>query len=235
MHAKSTTDTRPRIYDGDGDQLLEADSRSNRLVILPAGDPKVASVCRDRLRIQWGQHLLADVLALRYRSLVCGVNADDNSGGIISSLAELLPTSQWNNESITKHARHFAESSPNDVLVLKYDMDAVKVLALLRPLNQEAFSLPNLQHGFQLVAEMVEKRWDRRPCASVSFLGAKSNALHNEDGNEPSFESVLRTMFDAGFRGDVYPSLSMWECAPTGLFADYPFPDSLKVMRSGGF
>jgi hypothetical protein len=42
-------------------------------------------------------------------------------------------------------------------------------------------------------------------------------------------------MFDAGFRGDVYPSLSMWECAPTGLFADYPFPDSLKVMRSGGF
>ena len=82
---------------------------------------------------------------------------------------------------------------------------------------------------------MVEKRWDRRPCASVSFLGAKSNALHDEDGKEPSFESVLRTMFDAGFRGDVYPSLSMWECAPTGLFADYPFPDSLKVMRSGGF
>ncbi len=42
-------------------------------------------------------------------------------------------------------------------------------------------------------------------------------------------------MFDAGYRGDVYPSLGMWELAPTGAFASYPFPESLNVMRSGGF
>lgn len=57
----------------------------------------------------------------------------------------------------------------------------------------------------------------------------------NEKGEEPSFEAVLRTMYDAGFRGDAYPSLGMWQLAPTGVFASYPFPASLKVMRSGGF
>jgi hypothetical protein len=73
------------------------------------------------------------------------------------------------------------------------------------------------------------------PCASVSFLGGKSNKLVDKDGNEPSFEKVLTTMHDVGYRGDVYPSVRMWELAPTGVFATYPFPDSLKVMRSGGF
>ena len=48
-------------------------------------------------------------------------------------------------------------------------------------------------------------------------------------------KSVLRTMHDAGYRGDVYPALGMWELAPTGVFASYPFPESLNVMRSGGF
>jgi hypothetical protein len=57
----------------------------------------------------------------------------------------------------------------------------------------------------------------------------------DKDGQEPSFETILRTMYDAGFRGDVYPSLPMWELAPTGVFASYPFPESLDVMRSGGF
>ena len=57
----------------------------------------------------------------------------------------------------------------------------------------------------------------------------------DEHGNEPSFESVLRTMFDSGYRGDIYPSLGMWELAPTAVWASYPFSDSLKVMRSGGF
>ena len=73
------------------------------------------------------------------------------------------------------------------------------------------------------------------PCASVSFLGAKSNRLEDKSGNEPSFESVLQTMHDSGYRGDVYPSVRMWELAPTGVFATYPFPDSLKIMRSGGY
>ena len=42
--------------------------------------------------------------------------------------------------------------------------------------------------------------------ATVSFLNAKANRLVGTDGREPSFEAVLRTMFDAGFRGDVYTS-----------------------------
>ena len=71
--------------------------------------------------------------------------------------------------------------------------------------------------------------------ASVSFLGAKSNRLVDADGREPSFESVLRVMFESGFRGDVFPSLRMWELAPTGTFASYPYPESLDVMRKGGF
>ena len=44
---------------------------------------------------------------------------------------------------------------------------------------------------FRKIADMVERRWDRIPCASVSFLGAKSNRLVDADGNEPTFESVL--------------------------------------------
>ena len=40
---------------------------------------------------------------------------------------------------------------------------------------------------------------------------------------------------EAGYRGDVFPSLAMWEMAPTGVFASYPFPNALKVMRAGGF
>ncbi len=226
----------PRLYDDEGDLLVQADQRSDRIVMLPAGDPRHASTDRDRVRIQWGQHLLADLLGHRYRTLVCGVNPEDNSHGIIGELAELLPTSQWNAETITAHARTFAKSlGENDVLVLKYDLDAVEVLALLRPPNQKQFSLENLGRGFRKLAQMIERRYDRMPCASVSFLGAKSNKLVDEHGREPSFEAVLRTMFDAGYRGDVYPSLGMWELAPTGVFANYPFPKSLDVMRSGGF
>src|SRR5688572_18683944 len=124
----------PRIYDEEGDLLLEADRRADRVILLPSGDPRKASTDRDRIRIQWGQHLLADLLARRYRTLVCGVNTDDNSRGIIGELAALLPTSQWNADSITQYARTFAKSmGKDDVLVLKYDMDLVNVLALLRP------------------------------------------------------------------------------------------------------
>ncbi len=235
MTAKPHTESRPSIYDGDGDVLMEADRQANRLVIMPSGDPRKACPERHRIRIQWGQYLLADMMTRRYRTLICGVNPVDNSHGIISALGEMLPTSQWNNESITKYARGYAELSPDKVLVLKYDMDDVKVFALLRPLNRDAYTLDDLRTGFIKVAEMTETRWDRMPCASVSFLGAKSNRLVDKDGNEPSFESVLTTMYDAGYRGDVYPSVRMWELAPTGVFATYPFPESLKVMRSGGY
>jgi hypothetical protein len=228
--------SKPRLYDEEGDLLLEADRRADRVILLPSGDPRHASTDRDRIRIQWGQHLLADLLARRYRTLVCGVNPEDNSRGIIGELAALLPTSQWNNDSITNHARTFSKSLAKDeVLVLKYDLDLVQVLALLRPPGRDHFTLDDLRRGFRKVAQMVETRYDRLAVASVSFLGAKSNRLIGPDGGEPSFETVLRTMFESGYRGDVYPSLGMWEVAPTGVFASYPFPGSLKVMRAGGF
>jgi hypothetical protein len=175
------------------------------------------------------------MMTRRYRTLICGVNAEDNSHGIISALGEMLPTSQWDNESITNYAKGYSEISPDKVLVLKYDMDDVNVFALLRPKNRDAYTLEDISVGFTKIAEMIENRWDRMPCASVSFLGAKSNRLVGDDGIEPSFESLLRTAHDAGYRGDIYPSVRMWELAPTGVFATYPFPDSLKIMRSGGY
>ena len=226
----------PRLYDGEGDMLMEADRRADRVIMVPSGDPRKASTDRDRIRIQWGQHLLADLLARRYRTIVCGVNPEDNSRGMIGELAALLPTSQWNNDSITQYARTFSRSiSKDEVLVLKYDMDMVTVLGLLRPPGRDHFTLEDLKRGFRKVAQMVETRFDRLAVTSVSFLGAKSNKLVGPDGAEPSFETVLRTMFEAGYRGDVYPSLKMWELAPTGVFANYPFPESLKTMRAGGY
>lgn len=236
MSSKATSDHPPRLYEEEGDLLMQADQHADRVILLPAGDPRYASTDRDRIRIQWGQHLLADLMAKRYRTLVCGVNPDDNGKGIISQLAELLPTSQWNSRSITSHAQTFARSiSGDEVLVLKYDLDAVEVLALLRPPGRDCFTLENLARGFRKVAEMIEGRRDRLPCASVSFLGAKSNRLTGTTEEEPSLEAVLRTMYEAGYRGDVFPPLRSWELAPTGVFASYPFPKSLDVMRAGGF
>ncbi|MHC5025773.1 MAG: hypothetical protein ACYTGR_03310, partial [Planctomycetota bacterium] len=91
----SATSMPPRLYDDEGDLLMQADQRSDRVVLIPAGDPRVASVSRDRIRIQWGQHLLADLVAGRYRTVVCGVNDVDNTHGIVGELLELVTTSQW--------------------------------------------------------------------------------------------------------------------------------------------
>jgi hypothetical protein len=234
MTSRPHTEQRPHIYDGDGDALMEADRQANRLVIMPVGDPRQVETSRKRIRIQWGQFLLNDMLTSRYRTLVCGVNPVDNSNGIISLIAEALPASQWDNESITKYAKGYAELSPDKTLVLKYDMDDVQVFALLRPLSRTEFTMDDFKTGFEKIAQMLEGRRERMPMASVSFLGAKSNRLVGADGHEPSFETILRTMHEAGYRGDVYPSVRMWELAPTGVFATYPFPASLKVMRTGG-
>ncbi|MDG2055392.1 MAG: hypothetical protein P8J86_11875 [Phycisphaerales bacterium] len=226
----------PKLYDGEGDALMHADRRADRVVLLPAGNPKDANPDGRCVRIQWGQHLLNDMLSRRYRTLICGVNPDDNANGIIGHLADLLPTSQWNADSITMHARTFASSaSPDDVLVLKYDMDAVEVLALLRHPDRDHFTLNDIAGGFRKIGRMLEHRYDRLPCASISFLGAKSNRLVDASGNEPSFETVLRTMHESGYCGDVYPSLRMWELAPTGVFASYPYSESIEKMRDGGF
>ena len=229
------------LYDDEGDLLLEADKRADRVILLPSGDPRHASRDPDRIRIQWGQHLLADLVAGRYRTAVCAVNDADNTHGIVGELLELVPTSQWNVKTATAYARMFHESvavhAPDDrePYVLKFDLDRLLIMAILRPRDQEHFTVDDLSRGFQTVAKMLAGRRERWPVASVSFLGAKSNRLIDADDREPSFESVLRTMFDAGYRGDVYPSLGMWELAPTGAFASYPFPGSLDVMRSGGF
>lgn len=223
-----------RIYDGDGDQLMVENAIQERLIVLPDGRPSKQANSAPRIRIMWGQHLLDDVVAGRYRSIVCAVNADDNSHGIISKLAELVPTSQWTPKSITNHTQMFAHRET--VTVIKFDMDTIEVLGLLRPTNRDHLTLKDLGHGFTVVSEMLRRKPELRlPVASVSFLGAHANALVDEHGQEPSFETVLRTMHEAGFHGDVYPAPWMWESAPTGVYARYPFPPSLDSMRMGGF
>ena len=230
-----------RLYDKEGDLLLQADKRSDRVILLPAGDPRHAGADRDRIRIQWGQHLLADLVAGRYRTAVCAVNDLDNSHGILGEVLELIATSQWDVKAATAYARMFHESAAvlaagdHEPYVLKYDLDRLLVMAILRPRGRDHFTLDDVSRGFRTVTKMLAGRQERWPVASVSFLGAKSNRVIDKDGQEPSFETILRTMYDAGFRGDVYPSLPMWELAPTGVFASYPFPESLDVMRSGGF
>jgi hypothetical protein len=230
-----------RLYDGDGDRLMHADKRDDRVIMLPCGDPRHASAERDRIRIQWGEHLLADLVAGRYRTVVCAMNDVDNSHGIGGELIDLVPTSQWTVKTATAYAHMFHDSvavhapHDNEPYVLKFDLDRLLILALLRPRDQDYFTLRDLAHGFKTISKMVTGRRKRWPVASVSFLGAKSNRLIDEDGREPAFESVLRAMFESGYRGDVYASPAMWELAPTGVFASYPFPESLDMMRSGGF
>lgn len=224
-----------RIYEGDGDSLMQREQShlGERLLLIPDALPSKTPDPTRRIRIMWGQHLLEDLLAGRYNSLVCAVNARDNTRGIISQLARLLPTSQWDDASITSYARQFIDGSGR-VKVLKYDMDMVEVLAILRPQTRDRLSLPDLSTAFRIVTEMIQHKKTRLPSASVSFLGASANAL-TEDGGEPSFEAVLKTMYEAGYMGDVYPSPAMWQAGGTGLFARYPFPASLDQMREGGY
>ncbi len=229
----ATNLSKGRIYDGEGDRLLEDLGMGERIVLLPDAKPSRTADMSRRIRIMWGQHLLDDVTAGRYRSLVCAVNAQDNSSGIITQLAELLPTSQWDEASITAYAAQFAKRQT--VTVLKYDMDLVEVLALLRPTDRDHLTPGDLAQGFQLVSEMIRRKPNRMPAASVCFLGARANRLLDENGQEPSFETVLRTMHEAGFGGDVYPALWMWDSSPTPVYARYPFPSSIDSMRQGGF
>ena len=235
----STHTAKPRLYAGDGDHLMEADRRSDRIIILPSGDPRDATVGGGEIRIQWGQSLLRDVLAGRYRTVICGINDTDNSNGIIGTLLEMVTTSQWSIESATSYARVFQESASlhgrgdREPYVLKFDLDSLLILAILRPRGEDHFTLDALESGFRTISKMLAGRHDRHPVASVSFLGATSNRLVDTDGEDPPFEFVLRGMYRSGYRGDVYPSLPMWHKAPTGAFATYPFPESLDRMREG--
>ena len=240
MPDPAATERTIRIYDDEGDALIEADRRSNRVILLPSGDVMAAPTDRDRIRIQWGQHLLADLMADRYRTVICGVNDVDNSRGILGELLELVTTSQWTVRSATSYAKVFHKSvalhaaGDHEPFILKYDLDRLLILGILRPQGRDHFTLEDLSRAFRTVTKMLAGRRERLPVASVSFLGAKSNRLVGPDGEEPTFESVLRGMFESGYRGDVYPSLAMWELAPTAVFATYPFPESLDVMRTGG-
>ena len=83
------------------------------------------------------------------------------------------------------------------------------------------------------VSKMLNERRERLPVAAVSFLNARANRLQDTSGREPSFESVLKTMYHAGFRGDVYPAPAMWNVGQIGVFPNYPFPEGLDRMRQG--
>lgn len=229
----------PRVYDADGDALMmrEHEELADRILLMPDALPSKVPVAARRIRILWGQHLLEDLLSGRYRSLVCAVNPEDNSRGIIAQLAALLPTSQWDERSITANAKQFAGSGPGGtqrVKVLKFDMDVVEVLAILRPASRN-LTTDDLANAFRIVSEMIDRKQGRLPSASVSFLGAHANMLVGPDGKEPSFETVLRAMHQGGYSGDVYPSPQMWQLAKIGLFPRYPFPSTLDELRRGGF
>lgn len=227
----------PRIYDDGADDLISGDAL-DRVSLLP-GTPRDETLPHHRLRILWGQDMLTDVIEGRYRTVVCGVNDEDNTHGIISQLVQFIPPSQWNEKAVTSFARMFQQSvqvhagRDQQPYVLKYDLDRTLILAILRPHGQGYFTLRDLAHGLKTVARMLENRADRLPVCSVSFLGARSNRLIDDDGREPSFETVLRTMHESGFRGDVYPSPRMWGSPEVGVFPHYPFPAGVKRMREG--
>lgn len=238
MPATNDTDRACHLYDGDAADLMTADDFQDRVSLLP-GEP--ARPGGRRLRLLWGQDMLHDVVEGRYRAIVCGVNDVDNSHGIIAQLVNRVTTSQWSERSVTSYARMFQESvsvhaaHDREPYVLKFDLDSMLVLALLRPKGRDAFTLADLGRGFKTIAKMLTGRADRRPVCSVSFLGARSNRLvmTESDETEPSFETVLRTMHEAGFTGDVYPSPAMWSQGHTGIFPTYPFPAGLHRMREG--
>ncbi len=247
--AERTQSRGVRMYDGDGDALMGLGGPAGRapsgagamdnITVLP--DATEISRSTERIRIQWGQPMLGDILSGRYRTVICGVNAEDNSHGIVAQLAEMIPASQWTAQNITAHAKQFADSvvrlgaAGKEPYVVKFDLEQVEALALLRPHGRDHFTLDDLARGFRQVALMLDGRRERWPVASVSFLGARSNRLiDTSTREEPSFEGVLRTMHQAGYRGDVYPSPQMWRLGGTGLYAGYPFPSSLDTMRTGG-
>ncbi len=227
------------IYDDEADSLLSPESFPDRVSLLPsdAGTPQQGG----KIRTMWGQDLLSDVLDGRYRTVICGVNSDDNDSGVIAQLVNLVTASQWSSNSVTSYAKMFHDAvsihaaKDREPYILKFDLDSVLVLALLRPKEQDYFTLTDLSRGFATVNKMLQGRPDRSPVCSVSFLGAKSNRLvvDHDSQAEPSFETVLRTMYAAGFRGDIYPAPQMWERADVGVCPSYRFPAGLERMRAG--
>jgi hypothetical protein len=226
-----------RLYDEDAEHLLDPSSFAERVALLPGDGGRTRP--GERIRIMWGQDLLRDLLDGRYRTVICGVNDVDNSHGIIAQLVELIPTSQWSAKSVTSYAKMFQESAAihaggdREPYILKFDLDSLLILALLRPRGRAHFTVEDLSRGFRTINKMLHDRHERQPAATVSFLNAKANRLVGQDAKEPSFESVLRTMYESGFRGDVYTSLAMWRFGHVGVFPCFPFPEGLERMRGG--
>ena len=220
----------------DPSSLYDATSSSptavdGRVVLTPGRHTEDPARVGPRIRVMWGQPMIPDLLEGRYRAVVCGVNDEDNASGIISPLVRNNATSQWNARSVTKYAKMFAEAvadfteEDDQPYILKYDLDSILVLALLRPKDRTFFTLSDLGRGFRTATKMLEGRRERLPVASVSFLGAKSNPLFNseDDQREPSFEAVLRTMYGSGFRGDVYPPQHLWSTGDEVVHPGFPF------------
>ncbi|MBY0307836.1 MAG: hypothetical protein K2Q09_03760 [Phycisphaerales bacterium] len=245
MAAKPAQQPRIRLYDEETDHLVTPELAPDRVSLLPgeghAHDTHNSMSTSERIRIMWGQDLFRDVVDGRYRSIVVGVNDADNAHGIITKLVDTVTTSQWTGRSVTSYARMFQESSAihaardKEPYVLKYDLDSVLILALLRPRDRQFFTLDDLARGFATVSKMIQDRRERLPIATVSFLNARANRLIKgaTDAGEPSFESVLRTMFDAGYRGDVYPPPAAWKSGSVGVFPNYPFPAGIARMSEG--
>jgi hypothetical protein len=243
MASTQTTSPTPattRLYDGDGDRLMVASAFADRVTLLPEAPTTIDK--GGRVRIMWGQQMLPDLLAGRYRAVICGVNTEDNSHGVIAQLVDLVESSQWTARGVTSYAKMFSESvqihaaEDKEPYVLKFDLDSILILAILRPKGRDWFTLEDMSRGFKTINRMLAGRKERLPVASVSFLGARSNRLY-EDVNAkrpPSFETVLRTMYEAGYRGDVFPAPQMWNLGQVGVFPSYPFPEGLKTMREGG-
>lgn len=233
----SETTSRPRLYDEGAEDLVQSADFADRVTLLPGEGGRIEP--GRRLRILWGQDMLKDVLDGRYRAIICGVNDADNTHGIIAQIVNLVTTSQWSVQTVTSYARMFQESvsihaaHDKEPYVLKYDLDSLLILALLRPRGRDHFTLDDLNRGFRTVNRMIQGRRDRTPVATVSFLGARSNSLVDESGREPSFERVVREMYEAGYRGDVYPSPQLWGFGDVGVFPTYPFPEGFDRMRQG--
>ncbi len=234
-----TTTNAVQLYEDQADELMSSDMFPDRVSLLPGEKVKLNDPSASQIRILWGQGMLRDLLNGRYRVMVCGVNDEDNSHGIIAQLVDLMPTSQWSAAAVTSYAKMFHDSvaihasGDREPYILKFDLDNLLILALLRPKGQDYFTLKDLGRGFMTVTKMLHNRRERLPVATVSFLGARSNRLVNADGSEPSFECVLRTMHEAGYCGDIYPSPQMWRVGQVGVFPSYPFPAGLDRMRQG--